>query len=896
MLVKKDLWWCGVFDDKLRVFDIVMTTPYGTTYSSYLLKGSKYTVLFETAKATFHQEYEKRIAHAMKEAGVSTIDYIVLNHTEPDHSGSLQYLLDTFPNVTIYATGPALANISHICHRPLKSVEVTPNEIEGEASPISLDVGGYKLRWVICPFLHWPDTMLTWIVPDDKSVEATLVSCDFLGSHYCNPKVFSDLMGDSQTLIDAYKNYYDPIFGPFPRYVKKGLEAIRKGPKIDAVCCSHGPVIRGHADVKKFTDLYEKWSTLPPLEDRVVIAYVSAYGYTKLLAESISEGIKATGVGCDAYDMVDTPAAKILERFGTAKGLLLGTPTIVGEALPPIWSIATALNPIVHQDRVVGVFGSHGWSGEGTRNIQARIDEVRVKAPLEPFEVVFKPTTEDLKNAVEWGRKFGLAVKGECINERKAKVTEKKFKITYPSDGKLRRWKCIVCGEVVIAMIPPLQCAACGASQEAFVCIGLVEAESGPKTDFAGHIVIIGAGAAGISAVKAIREHNDKSTITMISSESELPYYRPMLNKLLVDPKKTRADPAFYLATPAWYTQNKIDLLLNTTVKSIDPASHTVSCETSGKPLTSIKYEKLILATGGNNFIPMTDMLGSNVFGVRTALDVDRLHAFIGALPGGAKDARLVIIGGGLSALETAAALHDLGVKNISIVEMMPRILPRQLTEDGSRLYQTVLAKAGINLYLGVKTKSVEKKGDAIVSIELSNGTRLPVDVVTFSIGTSAETSIAKALKLKVERAIVVNESMEASGLPDIYACGDSAQFKGAYIPTWTTATGTGRTAGLRAVGANQADGATYVPASVPYYIDAFLNIFSIGDITNYAQKTTVAWTNPANDMVELFFNKERKLTGALLMGDCVRSLQTPITMAISNGSSFSEALALVEH
>jgi flavorubredoxin len=201
-----------------------------------------------------------------------------------------------------------------------------------------------------------------------------LVTCDFFGAHYCNRKIFNDLMTEPQELHDvpdAYKYYYDCIFGPFPSYVLKGLDNV-KGLDFDVICCSHGPVLR--TELSRYIEMYRRWATRPALENRAIVAYVSAYKYTKELADTIAATLEHEGVKAEKYDLVETTPDEILAKLDGAKGLVLGTPTIVGEALPPIWDVATRLNPIVHKDRVVGVFGSYGWSGEGTRNIMARID------------------------------------------------------------------------------------------------------------------------------------------------------------------------------------------------------------------------------------------------------------------------------------------------------------------------------------------------------------------------------------------------------------------------------------------------------------------------------------------------------------------------------------------
>lgn len=888
-LVKKDLYWVGVHDIKLRVFDIIMRTPYGTTYNSFLLRGTKATVLLETAKEPFWKEYEQRIDSVIGHDG--KVDYIVLNHTEPDHSGSLVKLLDRWPTVTVVATESAIHNLARITHREFKKIVLT-----AELSPMpTIDVGGYVLRFIISPWLHWPDTMFTYI----EGARA-IVTCDFFGAHYSNPKIFNDLMTEPQEIHDvpdAYKYYFDCIFSPYRQWVLKGLDNI-KDLDFDVICCSHGPVLR--TDLPRYIEMYRKWAQPPVIENRVVIAYVSAYKYTKELADTIAASLEREGVGSERYDLVETPVEELMVRFDLARGLLLGTPTIVGEALPPIWDVTSRLNPVIHADRVFGVFGSYGWSGQGTANVMARIDQLKCKAPLEPFTVIFRANAEDHKRCAEWAIKFARAVKGEPVNERETaaapttgggKLALKSLSI--PRDGKLRRWRCIVCGEVIVSVLPPETCPACGARAEAFVCLGLAEAEATAevrqKTAFAGKVVIVGAGGAALAAAKAMREFNDACSIALVTKEAERPYYRPSLTKLLGDPA-VRSDPAFRLAPDEWYAQQRVTVSTSAEVTSVDTAAHTATVrDRDGQRV--LQYDKLILATGGNNFVPVPDLPAGNVFGVRLASDIDAITAFLARFPGGPAHARVVIIGGGLAALETAAALRKLGAVSISMVEMVPRILPRQLSEEASRIYQGVLGRAGVKLFLGTTCGRVDRNGDRAVGVTLCSGDHIELDLLCFSIGTVPDVALAKSIGCKVNRGIVVDDAMRTS-VDGVFACGDCTEFSGRNIPNWTEASGQGRVAGLQVVGATSAPGAKFVRQASPYFLDAFLDVFSVGQVDACPSK--VSHRGEGDRLLELCFGKGRTLIGAIILGDWVRDFQTPITLAVNKAMPFAEAMEFI--
>lgn len=392
----KDLYWVGVFDTELRVFDIVMNTPYGTTYNAYLLRGTDGVAVFETAKEQFSAEYIRHIKTILKPD--EKIKYIVLNHTEPDHSGSLDALMEEYPDATVVATAVAHNNIANIAHKfasKMKKVNATAS--------LELSLGNYTLKFIPSPMIHWPDTMMTY-VPELK----TLIPCDFFGAHYCNKNLFNDEIlaknpEEEPKMWDAYQYYFNAIMGPFKSFVIAALNKI-KDLDIQIVCCSHGPVLR--SNLQAYADKYREWSAEPKRENVVVIAYASAYGYTAAMAQAIKKGVESKGYAVRLVDLIPQTPADALKDINAVKGLLLGTPTLIGDAIPPVWQITMGLNPVIHKGLVCGTFGSFGWSGEGCKNIQERFKQLKFKTPLEPMICKFKPTVEILAKCEEWGAKF----------------------------------------------------------------------------------------------------------------------------------------------------------------------------------------------------------------------------------------------------------------------------------------------------------------------------------------------------------------------------------------------------------------------------------------------------------------------------------------------------------
>ena len=391
-IVTKDIYWIGALDYDIRVFDIVMYTEYGTTYNSYLVKGSQKNAVFETVKSKFFDDYLKRLKEVIDP---TKLDYIIVNHTEPDHAGSISHLIDINPNITIVGSSVAIKYLQDLINKPFKSLSVKDND--------TLDLGDKTIKFIMTPFLHWPDTMYSYI-----EESKTLITCDSFGCHYCDDKVFNDLIeGD---FYDAYKYYFDVIMGPFKPFVLKALNKI-SNLEINNICPGHGPVLR--TDLEKYIKYYKQWATVTPSkESYIVIPYVSAYGFTKELAYEIEKGIQSTNkYEVYLYDLVEFSKDKVLDKISSAKGVLFGSPTLINDALPPIWEILISLNPTIHKGLYSGAFGSYGWSGEAVPNIMARLKQLNFKTPLDGLRIKLKPSDDELKQAYDFGKNFA-----NCIN------------------------------------------------------------------------------------------------------------------------------------------------------------------------------------------------------------------------------------------------------------------------------------------------------------------------------------------------------------------------------------------------------------------------------------------------------------------------------------------------
>jgi flavorubredoxin len=399
MLSKKitdDFYWIGNLDPDLRVFDIIMETEFGTTYNSYVLKGADKTVIFEAAKAHFTDAYLEKLNEI---TSLDEVDALIVNHTEPDHSGAIEKLLDLKPDLLIVGTTGAINFLKEIVNRPFESQIVKMGD--------TMNLGGKTLTFMPLPNLHWPDTMFTWIEED-----GILVTCDCFGSHYSDENITNESLTNYEDYLKAALYYFDNILGPFLGDVGRALEKI-KDLDIKIIAPGHGPVLTENPEF--IIELYRQWCAghNPNLRKTVIVPYVSAYGYTKSLADEIADGIRSAGdIDVRLYDMVETSLEDIMPEIAHADGFLLGTPTIVGEALPPIWHIAASLNAKLHGGKVASAFGSYGWSGEGVPHIMERLKQLKLNVYADGFRVRFKPNEEQLHAARDFGAGFGACIMG----------------------------------------------------------------------------------------------------------------------------------------------------------------------------------------------------------------------------------------------------------------------------------------------------------------------------------------------------------------------------------------------------------------------------------------------------------------------------------------------------
>lgn len=385
--ITKDIYWVGVQNPLLRVFDVIMRTEWGTSYNSYVIKGAAGTAIVDTVKAGFTDEFVKNISDV---CDLKTIRYIVCNHTEPDHSGSLTKLLDLVPDATVLCSKPASVFLRTIMNRDFECRTVGDGD--------SVDLGGKTLQFISAPFLHWPDSMFTY-VPED----AVLLSGDVFGFHFSAENVFDDLTPLSAEMEESQKYYFDVIMGPFKNYVLQAVEKIR-GLDIKIIGPSHGPVLR--REPWEAVQRYEAWSSdVLHANDpkKVYIGYVSCYGYTRLLAERIAAVASEAGYNVEIEDVSLTDPESCAAKIHAADAFAIGSPTINRDALKPVWDVLTSISTFAVKGKLAAVFGSFGWSGEAIKFMSERLRAVGADL-LGSCSARLNPDEKELEEAEKLGK------------------------------------------------------------------------------------------------------------------------------------------------------------------------------------------------------------------------------------------------------------------------------------------------------------------------------------------------------------------------------------------------------------------------------------------------------------------------------------------------------------
>lgn len=366
--VRPGIHWVGAVDWDRRLFDALIPLPEGTSYNAYLVRGSKKTVLVDTVDPT---KTEVLLANLQ---GVDRLDYVVIHHVEQDHSGSLPIILARYPDARVLCSPKAvdlLVTHLHVSADALTTVE------DGE----ELSLGGKTLRFIHTPWVHWPETMSTYIVED-----RVLLSCDFMGSHLAT----SDLFGREEEVLPAAKRYFAEIMMPYGAAVRKNLDKVEPL-GLEVIAPSHGPL---YGRPRFILEAYREWVDGPP-HNLVVIPYVTMHGSTLALVERLTGALIERGVKVERFDLSSVDLGRLAAALVDAATIVVGTPTVQTKPHPAMMSalyLATALRP---KARFLSLVGSYGWASNVVETVASLTAGLKAEM-IEPVLVKGHPRPDDL--------------------------------------------------------------------------------------------------------------------------------------------------------------------------------------------------------------------------------------------------------------------------------------------------------------------------------------------------------------------------------------------------------------------------------------------------------------------------------------------------------------------
>jgi len=350
-------------------FDIEFGLQNGTTYNSFIIRGEK-TALVDTSHAKFRDLYLDALKGQIDPA---EIDYIVISHTEPDHSGLVRDVLELAPQATVVGAKVALAFLDDLVHRPFERMQVKNGD--------QLDLGnGHVLEFVNAPNLHWPDTIFTY-----DHASQVLFTCDAFGLHYCSDAVYDE---DLDAISPDFRFYYECLMAPNARSVLSAMKRMDALPDIKTVATGHGPLLRHN--VEELTGRYRRWSQeKSQSETLVAVFYMSDYGYSDRLSQAIARGITKTGVAVEMMDLRSADPQEVNELVGRARGLVIGMPPAAGAKVAQA-ALGTLL-AAVSDRQAVGLFESYGGDDEPIDPLLTRFQDLDLRVAFDPIRIKDTP-------------------------------------------------------------------------------------------------------------------------------------------------------------------------------------------------------------------------------------------------------------------------------------------------------------------------------------------------------------------------------------------------------------------------------------------------------------------------------------------------------------------------
>ncbi len=353
--ISEHIFAVGIIDWDRRIFDELVPLPEGTSYNSYFIKGSEKTALIDTVDPSRVEEFIGNLIRL----GINKLDYIVINHAEQDHAGCLPMLLELFPGAKVCCTQKCQELLSLLLDVPAARCQIV-------TSGDSVNLGDRTLSFISAPWVHWPETMMTYC-PEEE----ILFSCDLFGSHYATSDLFVQDMAREEILA---KRYYGEIMMPFRSSIVKYMADLKEK-KIAVIAPSHGPLIRPASQI---LDLYEQW-TSDQVKNLVLIPYVSMHGSTSQMVSTLTELLLERGVGVKPFKVTSPDTGALAMELVEAATVVFATPTVLFGPHPDMVSVAYLANLVKPKTRYASIIGSYGWGGKTVETLKSMIPHIKAE-------------------------------------------------------------------------------------------------------------------------------------------------------------------------------------------------------------------------------------------------------------------------------------------------------------------------------------------------------------------------------------------------------------------------------------------------------------------------------------------------------------------------------------
>lgn len=352
--IKPGVFSIGAIDWDRRLFDALIPLPDGTSYNSYLIQGKNKIALIDAVDSTMADV----LTENLNALGIKKIDYIIVQHAEQDHTGSLGRLVELYPDSIVAGSAKCLELLVEF---GLVDKKKTQELKDGDV----IDLGGKSLQIISVPWVHWPDTILSYLAAD-----RILFSCDFLGSHLAT----STLYADEAVVYRAAKRYYAEIMMPFRQHIKKHLERISNH-DIDIIAPSHGPI---YARPEFILNAYREWAS-DEVKNQVVLPFVSMHGSTEAMTDYFADALIARGIEVKRFNLTNSDTGLLAEALVDASTVVIGTPTVLAGAHPLALYAAILANALRPKTRYASIIGSYGWGGKMLEQITQAMPNLKLQ-------------------------------------------------------------------------------------------------------------------------------------------------------------------------------------------------------------------------------------------------------------------------------------------------------------------------------------------------------------------------------------------------------------------------------------------------------------------------------------------------------------------------------------